>query len=139
MSKTTITINGEECMILPAPKGAFLVKDGLQYPYFVEYAALSTSDKTEYISIYGLELSENEAYLDINYGEEELYSEVTVFTLKKFLNLETEQDGDPRAHIIYLYSQFKEHGTPMDLSAIEWFKEKFKEHNITKADFDVFA
>lgn len=139
MSKTTITINGEECVILPAPKGAFIAKDGLQYPYFVEYAALSTSDKTEYISIYGLELSENEAYLDINCGEEELYSEVTVFTLKKFLNLETEQEGDPRAHIIYLYSQFKEHGTPMDLSAIEWFKEKFKEHNITKADFDVFA
>lgn len=139
MSKTTITICGEECVILPAPKGAFLVKDGLQYPYFVDYAALSTSDKTEEISIYGLELSENEAYLDINCGEEELYSEVTVFTLKKFLNIEIEQDGDPRAHIIYLYSQFKEHGTPMDLSAIEWFREKFKEHNITKADFDVFA
>lgn len=139
MSKTTITICGEECVILPAPKGAFLVKDGLQYPYFVDYAALSTNDKTEEISIYGLELSENEAYLDINCGEEELYSEVTVFTLKKFLNLETEQDGDPRAHIIYLYNQFKEHGTPMDYTAIEWFREKFKEHNITKADFDVFA
>ena len=139
MSKTTITINGEECVILPAPKGAFLVKDGLQYPYFVEYAALSTNDKTEEISIYGLELSENEAYLDINCGEEELYSEVTVFTLKKFLNLEIEQDGDPRAHIIYLYSQFKEHGTPMEYGALVWFREKFKEHNITKADFDVFA
>ena len=139
MSKTTITINGEECVILPAPKGAFLVKDGLQYPYFVEYAALSTNDKTEEISIYGLELSENEAYLDINCGEEELYSEVTVFTLKKFLNLEIEQDGDPRAHIIYLYSQFKQHGTPMEYGALVWFREKFKEHNITKADFDVFA
>ena len=126
-------------MILPAPRGAFLVKDGLQYPYFVEYAALSTNDKTEEISIYGLELSENEAYLDINCGEEELYSEVTVFTLKKFLNLEIEQDGDPRAHIIYLYSQFKQHGTPMDYTAIEWFRRRFKEYNITKADIDVFT
>ncbi|MGN0508424.1 MAG: hypothetical protein ACI4GX_04250 [Ruminococcus sp.] len=139
MSKTTITINGEECVILPAPKGAFLVKKELQYPYFVEYAALSTSNKAEDISIYGLELSENEAYLDINCGEEELYSEVSEFTLKKFLDIETEQDGDPRAHIIYLYSQFKEHGTPMEYGALVWFREKFKEHNITKADFDVFA
>ncbi|MGN0489962.1 hypothetical protein [Ruminococcus sp.] len=139
MSKTTITINGEECVILPAPKGAFLVKDGLQYPYFVEYAALSTSDKAEDISIYGLELSENEAYLDINCGEEELYSEVTAPMLQKFLDIEIRQGGDPRAHIIYLYHQFKQHGTPMEYGALVWFREKFKEHNITKKDFDVFA
>lgn len=139
MSKTTITINGEECVILPAPKGAFLIKDGLQYPYFVEYAAISTSDKTEELSIYGLELSENEAFLDINYGEEELYSEVTAPMLQTFLNIEMEQEGDPRAHIIYLYHQFKQHGTPLEYGALVWFRERFKEHNITKADFDVFA
>ena len=139
MSKTTITICGEECVILPAPKGAFLIKDGLQYPYFAEYAALSTNDKTEEISMYGLELSENEAYLDINCGDEELYSEVTAPMLQTFLDIEMEQEGDPRAHIIYLYHQFKQHGTPLEYGALVWFREKFKEHNITKADFDVFA
>ena len=51
MSKTTITINGEECMILPAPKGAFIVKDGLQYPYFVEYVAISIKNNP-YPNIY---------------------------------------------------------------------------------------
>lgn len=139
MSKTTISINNYECVILPAPKGAFLVKDGLQYPYFVEYAAISTSDKTEEISIYGLELSENEAYLDINCGEEELYSEVTAPMLQTLLDIEIEQEEDPRVHIIYLYHQFKQHGAPMEYGALVWFREKFKEHNITKADFDVFA
>ena len=38
-----------------------------------------------------------------------------------------------------LYQEFKSHGTPFDYTAIKWFKEKFKEYNITKADFDVFA
>ena len=139
MSKTTITICGEECVIHPAPKGAFLVKDGLEYPYFVEYAALSTYDKTEYLNIYGLELSENEVYLDINCEEEKLYPEVTAPILQEFLDIEMEQEGDPRAHIIYLYHQFKQHGTPLEYGALVWFREKFKEHNITKADFDVFA
>ena len=28
MSKTTISINNYECVVLPAPKGAFLIKEG---------------------------------------------------------------------------------------------------------------
>lgn len=46
---------------------------------------------------------------------------------------------DEREFVISLYQIFNTHGTPMDYTAIKWFKEKFKEHNITKADFDVFA
>ena len=139
MSKTTITINGEECMILPAPKGAFLIKDGLQYPYFVEYAAIAIDDGV-YPNIYGMELSENESYLSISdERDRSLAVEVTAPMLQKFLDIEMEQQGDQRAHIIYLYNQFKQHDTPMEYGALVWFREKFKEHNITKADFDVFA
>ena len=139
MSKTTISINDEECVILPAPKGAFLIKDGLQYPYFVEYTAIAIDDGI-YPNIYALELSENEDYLDIaDEKGRNIVPEVTAPILQKFLDIEIEQDGDPRAHIIYLYHQFKQHGTPMEYGALVWFKEKFKEHNITKADFDVFA
>ena len=41
MSKTTITICGEECVILPAPKGAFLKIDGVIYPDFVPFVAVN--------------------------------------------------------------------------------------------------
>ena len=41
MEKTTITINGEECVILPAPKGAFLKIDGVIYPDFVPFVAVN--------------------------------------------------------------------------------------------------
>ena len=138
MSKTTIKINGEECVILPAPKGAFLIKDGFIFPYFVEYVALSTSDNTDDISIYGLELSSDGTHLEIN-REDELYSEVTIPILQWLMGWDSEEGGDPGSHVIYLYRTFKSHETPMDSTAIEWFKEKFKEHNITKADFDVFV
>lgn len=139
MSKTTITICGEECVILPAPKGAFLVKDGLQYPYFVEYAAISTKDSS-YPNIYGIQL--NESYVEIQdkqYGEK-LKSEVWSGILENLHKSAIEAGEDnTRRFVIETYQAFKSHGTPMDLSAIEWFKKKFKEHNITKADFDVFA
>lgn len=139
MSKTTISINNYECVVLPAPKGAFLIKDGLQYPYFVDYAAIAIYDGV-YPNIYGMELSENESYLGISdERDRSLAVEVTAPMLQTFLDIEIEQQGDPRAHIIYLYHQFKQHGTPMEYGALVWFREKFKEHNITKADFDVFA
>ena len=139
MSKQTIIICGEECVILPAPKGAFLIKDGLQYPYFFEYTAIAIDDEV-FPNIYGMELSENESYLSISdERDRNLAVEVTAPMLQKFLDIEIEQEGDPRAHIIYLYHQFKQHGTPMEYGALVWFREKFKEHNITKADFDVFA
>ena len=137
MSKTTITINGEECVILPAPKGAFLIKEGFVFPYFVEYVALSTSDNTDDISIYGLELSFEGTHLEIN-QEDELHSEVTIPILQNLMDWDSECE-DPESTVIYLYGTFKSHETPMDYTAIEWFKEKFKEYNITKADFDVFV
>ena len=139
MSKTTITINGEECVILPAPKGAFLVKDGLQYPYFVEYAAISTYD-SPYPNVYGIELNESYAEIqDKQYGEK-LKSDVWSGILENLQKSAIESgEDDMRRFVTETYQAFRTHDTPMDLSAIEWFKEKFKEHNITKADFDVFA
>ena len=60
--------------------------------------------------------------------------------LKKLYQLAIEAgEEDIRGFVIEMYSEFISHGTPMDYTAIEWFREKFKEHNITKADFDVFA
>ena len=139
MSKTTITINGEECVILPAPKGAFIF-DNSSYPdfFFVEYVAISMKDHP-YPNIWGIYVSENGTSTEIQekQDDEELRTEVCSEVLK---SLQKAAKGkDMRRFVIETYQAFKSHETPMDLSAIKWFREKFKEHNITKADFDVFA
>ena len=139
MSKTTITICGEECVILPAPKGAFL-DYGHQYPYFVEYVAISIKNNP-YPNIYGIKVDENGSSTEIQDKQEDemLITEVCLEVLKKLQKSAVYDGYDLRKFVVETYQAFKTHETPMDLSAIEWFKKKFKEHNITKADFDVFA
>ena len=141
MSKTTITINGEECVILPAPKGAFLVKDGSCNPTFIEYLGMATVDDSSLECIYAFNLSCSGDYVDINVCSEDNMVIRHVFSglLDRLL---TEADGkvdSKRNFIIELYQTFVSHGTPFDYSAIWWFKKRFQQHNITKADFDVFA
>ena len=141
MSKTTITICGEECVILPAPKGAFIF-DNSSYPdfRFVEYVAISMKNHP-YPNIWGIYVSENGTCTEIQdkQDDEELRTEVCLEVLKKLQKNAIHYGDDLRKFVVKTYQAFKSHGTPMDLSAIEWFREKFKEHNITKADFDVFA
>ena len=140
MSKTTITICGEECVILPAPKGAFLFEDGHQYPYFVEYVAISIKNNP-YPNIYGIRVDENGSSTEIQDKQEDemLITEVCSELLKKLQKSAINDGDDLRKFVVETYHAFKTHGTPMDYTAIEWFNKKFKEHNITKADFDVFA
>ena len=141
MEKTTITINGEECVILPAPKGAFLIKKEREYPYFVEYVAISTEDDSM-PNIYGIYLNNNDTFVEVQDKQDgdELKFDVLPGMLKKLYQLAIEaEEEDIRGFVIEMYSEFISHGTPMDYTAIQWFREKFKEHNITKADFDVFA
>ena len=141
MEKTTITINGEECVILPAPKGAFLIKKEREYPYFVEYVAISTEDDSM-PNIYGIYLNNNDTFVEVQDKQDgdELKFDVLSGMLKKLYQLAIEaEEEDIRGFVIEMYSEFISHGTPMDYTAIQWFREKFKEHNITKADFDVFA
>ena len=141
MEKTTITINGEECVILPAPKGAFLIKKEREYPYFVEYVAISTEDDSM-PNIYGIYLNNNDTFVEVQDKQDgdELKFDVLSGMLKKLYQLAIEAgEEDIRGFVIEMYSEFISHGTPMDYTAIQWFREKFKEHNITKADLDVFA
>ena len=70
MGKTTITINGEECVILPAPKGAFLKIDGVIYPDFVPFVAVNPRIKKDYewdfVYMYALKYYDD-GYLELNY------------------------------------------------------------------------
>ena len=140
MEKTTITINGEECVILPAPKGAFIKINGLSEPDFIPFVAVNPGIKNERgaARMYALRYYED--------GFLELDCKLSVRTAIRDLDLqESYEDNekywkdDTRELIMYLYQQYSSHGTHFEPSAIEWFKEKFKEHDITKADFDVFA
>lgn len=128
-------------MVLPAPKGAFITRNGVECPCFVEYAAISL-EHSQYPNIYGIGLNFNDTYVEIQEKQdgEKLRTEVWsgVLIILQEAAIENGED-DLRWFVIATYQSFKSHGTPMDLSAIEWFREKFKEHNITKADFDVFA
>ena len=140
MEKTTITINGEECVILPAPKGAYIKVNGLSEPDFIPFVAVNPSIKNERgaARMYALRYYED--------GFLELDCKLSVRTTIRDLDLqESYEDNekywedDTRELIMYLYQQYSSHGTHFEPSAIKWFKEKFEEHNITKADFDVFA
>ena len=51
MSKTTITINGEECVILPAPKGAFVIARPFHLLYFVQAIAIEINKFKDYAKI----------------------------------------------------------------------------------------
>ena len=143
MSKTTITICGKECVILPAPKGAFILDGGDSFPEFVPYIAVETSVK-EYpsgyknIKIYPLEHRGNFLVLDTKNCSLR-YSVFNTDLQKLYEGFKEVGDYDMRKVVMTLYELFINHRTTMSLSAIEWFKEKFKEYNITKADFDVFA
>lgn len=145
MSKTTITINGEECVILPAPKGAFILKDGDSFPYFVPYIAVRTT-MIEYINgtketiMYALCISYGKSLELLSTNQYPLRTDVFDKELQKlYEGFKEVGDYDLRKVVICLYQLFTHNQTSISPTAIEWFKEKFKEHNITKADFDVFA
>ena len=144
MSKTTITICGEECVVLPAPKGAFILGGGDSYPEFVPYIAVETIVK-EYPSGYKdikiHQLRNHGKSLELlDFKKCSLRNIVFNIDLQKlYEDFKEVGDYDMRKVIMTLYELFINHRTTMSLSAIDWFKEKFKEHNITKADFDVFA
>lgn len=144
MEKTTITINGEECVILPAPKGAFVTRDN--HPYFVSYVAVSVDaallnhDNNSLVKLNVYPLSHYDANKFVLWDKDGFFfTEVSDDTLDSLFCEQIKYDHEPKDILVMLYQMFKSHGTPMDDFAIEWFKEKFKEHNITKADFDVFA
>ena len=149
MEQKTIIINGEECVIMPAPKGAFITGNNYanySLPRFVQYVAVSTdaeflTDDNESVGLNVYTLSHAEGELQVEcYKYEDLCTYVhdnILHTLYK--ECVNGNFAPPREELLMLYQEFKSHGTPFDYSAIKWFKEKFKEHNITKADFDVFA
>ena len=142
MEKTTITINGEERVILPAPKGAFLKIDGVIYPDFVPFVAVNPRIKKDYewdfVYMYALKYYDD-GYLELD-CELSVRTEIGDLDLQEsYEDNEKYWEDDTRELIMYLYQQYSSHGTHFNPSAIKWFKEKFKEYNITKADFDVFA
>ena len=143
MEKTTITINGEEFVILPAPKGAFIKVNGISEPDFIPFVAVnaanpSIKNERKSVRMYALRYYDD-GYLELNY-ERSVQTEIGYRCLQESYEENKEyKDFDTRELIMYLYQQYSSHGTHFNPSAIKWFKEKFKEHNITKADFDVFA
>ena len=150
MSKTTITICGEECVILPAPKGAFIWSDSSRFLYYPTYIALRDSEEYDGVidiiplysstggASYLMDGSEDNEHLhDTLYGY--MLSSIFREYLDDYDEDEISEDNIDKEKIKNMYLAVISHGTQMDLSAIEWFKEKFKEYNITKADFDVFA
>lgn len=140
MEKTTITINGEECVILPAPKGAYIKVNGLSEPDFIPFVAVNPSIKNERgaARMYALRYYED-GFLELD-CKLSVRTEIGDFDLQEsYEDNEKYWEDDTRELIMYLYQQYSSHGTHFKPSAIKWFKEKFKEHNITKSDFDVFA
>ena len=144
MEQKTIIINGEECIIMPAPKGAFVIDDHFACPCFVPYVAVSADAESRIdnrrirLNVYALSDSEGNRYVGWNRSES-FYPSVARFHLDILYDECIRCSYEPKRALTMLYQEFKSHGTPFDYSAIKWFKEKFKEHNITKADFDVFA
>ena len=144
MEQMTVRINEEECVIMPAPKGAFVTRDN--YPYFVSYVAVSVDaellnhDNNSLVKLNVYPLSHYDANKFVLWDKDGFFfTEVSDDTLDSLFCKQIKYDHEPKDILVMLYQMFKSHGTPMDDFAIKWFKEKFKEHNITKADFDVFA
>ena len=142
MGKSTITINGEECVILPAPKGAFVKIKDVIYPDFVPFVAVNPrikkDDEWDFVDMYALRYYDD-GYLELNCEQSVLTEIGNRFLQESYEENKRYKDFDTRELIMDLYLQYSSHGTHFNPSAIKWFKEKFKEHNVTKADFDVFA
>lgn len=144
MEQMTVRINEEECVIMPAPKGAFVVGKHFMSPCFTQYMAVSAdatpliSEIEETLDIYPLSYSDGAEYVEWN-ARDGFHTSVSKFNLDELYRNCIKCSYEPKRALTMLYQEFKSHGTPFDYSAIKWFKEKFKEHNVTKADFDVFA
>ena len=144
MEQMTVRINEEECVIMPAPKGAFVVGKHFACPCFVPYVAVSAeatsriSEIEETLDIYALSYEDGAEYVEWN-ARDGFYTSVSKFNLNELYHNCIKCSYGPKRALTMLYQEFKSHGTPFDYTAIKWFKEKFKEHNVTKADFDVFA
>ena len=144
MEQMTVRINEEECVIMPAPKGAFVSGNYFSCPCFVQYIAVSAdatpliSEIEETLDIYPLSYSDGAEYVEWN-ARDGFHTSVSKFNLDELYRNCIKCSYEPKRALTMLYQEFKSHGTPFDYTAIKWFKEKFKEHNITKADFDVFA
>ena len=145
MEQMTVRINEEECVIMPAPKGAFVVGKHFMSPCFTQYMAVSAdaeslndNDTSVGLYAYPLSYSDGAGYVEWN-ARDGFYTSVSKFNLDELYHNCIKCSYEPKRALTMLYQEFKSHGTPFDYSAIKWFKEKFKEHNVTKADFDVFA
>ena len=150
MKQMTVRINEEECVIMPAPKGAFIWSEDSRFLYYPTYIALrNNKEYNRVLDIIPLYPSDSGAsYLmesssDNEHLHEVLYGYMLSSILKEYLfdfdEDEISEESIDKEKIKNMYLAAISHGTQMDYTAIEWFKEKFKEYNITKADFDVFA
>ena len=145
MEQMTVRINEEECVIMPAPKGAFVIGDHFICPCFVQYMAVSAdaeslNDNDTSVGLNAYPLSYSDGDWQVQWSEhEEFFTNVANFILDSLYEECVGNGYGSKRALTMLYQEFKSHDTPFDYSAIEWFKKKFKEHNITKADFDVFA
>ena len=144
MEQMTVRINEEECVIMPAPKGAFVTRDNNLY--FVSYVAVSVDaallnhDNNSLVKLNVYPLSHYDGNKFVLWDKDGFFfTEVSDDTLDSLFCEQIKYDHEPKEILVMLYQMFKSHGTPMDDFAIEWLKEKFKKHNVTKADFDVFA
>ena len=70
MENPTITINGEDCVILHPPNGAFLQINGVLYPDFVPFVEVNPRMKKDYewdfVYMYALKYYDD-GYLELNY------------------------------------------------------------------------
>ena len=84
MEHMTVRINEEECIIMPAPKGAFVVGDRFACPCFVPYVAVSAdaesriSEIVETLNIYPLSYSNGAEYVEWN-ARDGFYTSVSKF------------------------------------------------------------
>ena len=137
MSKTTITINGEEYIAIPTPKGTFLLFDDFFAPYFAHYLAVNVNNPLDVLVCdfqgegKACGIKKDNRFSICYYVDDDALEKIKI-------NAKKEPRCDERELVISLYQIFNTNGTPMDYTAIVWFNKKFKEHNITKADFDVF-
>ena len=143
MEQMTVRINEEECVIMPAPKGAFIIRKEDAFPCFVPYIAVDASVKDckgGYKGMKTYALVQHGLDLEVCGKDCPLLTEVIEDDLQGLYEY-FEENGcqNMRRVTMTLYELFTDHQTPITIDANLWFSNKFNEHNITKADFDVFA
>ena len=133
MSKTTITINGKECIVLPVPKGAF-ISGRCMFLEFVLAVAIDINQLQENVCEYGyLEAEAYPLYYNMENGfvayDQNYYLQIYVTDTHLEELVESDNltnDYESRNNIISLYHDFVSNGTHLTTSAISWFKKMFK-------------